>query len=105
MDWGQAFNAAVMPNSNVGNYKRGGYLCRMIKVVLKRKIAQRIASRHPWIFGNEINTIEPAAIAGDIVDVYYHDDKFCGGALSTRNRRSWYGCLPVKRGDRWNILL
>jgi len=78
VDWGQAFNAAVMPNSNVGNYKRGGYLCRMIKVVLKRKIAQRIANGHPWIFGNEINTIEPAAIAGDIVDVYYHDDKFCG---------------------------
>jgi 23S rRNA (cytosine1962-C5)-methyltransferase len=50
----------------------------MTKVVLKRKIAPRIANGHPWIFANEVNTVDGAVNAGDIVDVYYADDKFCG---------------------------
>jgi 23S rRNA (cytosine1962-C5)-methyltransferase len=50
----------------------------MTKVTLKRKIAPRIANGHPWIFTNEVNTIDGAVNAGDIVDVYYSDDKFCG---------------------------
>jgi 23S rRNA (cytosine1962-C5)-methyltransferase len=53
-------------------------LSAMTKVTLKRKIAPRIANGHPWIFANEVNTIEGAVNAGDIVDVYYSDDKFCG---------------------------
>jgi 23S rRNA (cytosine1962-C5)-methyltransferase len=51
----------------------------MTKVILKKKIAPRIANGHPWIYNNEVERIaaetpEP----GSIVDVYYHDDKFCG---------------------------
>jgi 23S rRNA (cytosine1962-C5)-methyltransferase len=54
------------------------YICDMTKVILKRKIAPRIANGHPWIFANEVNTIDGAVNAGDIVDVYYADEKFCG---------------------------
>jgi 23S rRNA (cytosine1962-C5)-methyltransferase len=49
-----------------------------MKVVLKRKIATRIANGHPWIFGNEVEKTEGSPAAGDIVDVYYHDGKFAG---------------------------
>lgn len=50
----------------------------MKKVHLKRKIAQRIAGGHPWIFANEVEKVEGNAGAGDIVDVYFHDGKFAG---------------------------
>jgi 23S rRNA (cytosine1962-C5)-methyltransferase len=50
----------------------------MLKVVLKRKISTRVVNGHPWIFGNEVNMIDEAAKAGDIVDVFTHDDKFVG---------------------------
>jgi 23S rRNA (cytosine1962-C5)-methyltransferase len=54
------------------------YLCRMTKVILKRKIAQRIANGHPWIFANEIEKTEGTAEAGGIADVFFHDGKFAG---------------------------
>ncbi|MGN6618004.1 MAG: class I SAM-dependent rRNA methyltransferase [Ilyomonas sp.] len=50
----------------------------MTKVYLKRKIAQRIANGHPWIFNNEVDRIEGAVKPGDIVDVFYTDNKFAG---------------------------
>jgi 23S rRNA (cytosine1962-C5)-methyltransferase len=50
----------------------------MTKVFLKKKIAQRIANGHPWIFGNEVEKIEGNVEAGEIVEVYYTDNKFCG---------------------------
>lgn len=54
------------------------YFRPMTKIVLRRKIAHRIANGHPWIFGNEVDKIIGDVNAGDIVDVYYADDKFCG---------------------------
>jgi 23S rRNA (cytosine1962-C5)-methyltransferase len=50
----------------------------MIKVFLNRKIAPRIANGHPWIFVNEVNRIEGTVNAGDTVDVFYYDEKYCG---------------------------
>ncbi len=50
----------------------------MTKIILKRKIALRIFNGHPWVFGNEVEKIIGEPNAGDIVDVFYHDDKFCG---------------------------
>lgn len=50
----------------------------MKKVHLKRKIANRIANGHPWIFANEVEKIEGSPEAGAIVDVYFHDGKFVG---------------------------
>jgi len=50
----------------------------MTKVYLKRKIAYRIANGHPWIYGNEIDTIDGDVEAGSIVEVYFHDKKPVG---------------------------
>ena len=50
----------------------------MATVILNKKIAQRIANGHPWIFNNEVDTIQGEVNAGDIVDVYYYDKKYCG---------------------------
>ena len=50
----------------------------MTKVYLRRKIAPRIANGHPWIFGNEVDRISGEVKPGDIVDVYYCDEKYCG---------------------------
>ncbi|MBN9295576.1 MAG: class I SAM-dependent rRNA methyltransferase [Filimonas sp.] len=50
----------------------------MVKVYLKKKIAPRIANGHPWIFANEVDKVSGSIAAGDIVDVYFADDKFAG---------------------------
>ncbi len=50
----------------------------MTKVVLNKKIAQRIANGHPWIYNNEVDKIIGEVIPGEIVDVFYYDDKYCG---------------------------
>jgi len=50
----------------------------MTKIILKRKIAQRIALGHPWVFGNEVASIEGPLEPGDTVEVYYYDNKFAG---------------------------
>lgn len=50
----------------------------MGKVHLKRKIANRIANGHPWIFANEVEKVEGEPQAGDIVEVFFFDGKFVG---------------------------
>jgi 23S rRNA (cytosine1962-C5)-methyltransferase len=50
----------------------------MYKVLLKRKIANRVLNGHPWIFANEVDKVEGSPEAGAIVPVYYHDGKFVG---------------------------
>jgi 23S rRNA (cytosine1962-C5)-methyltransferase len=50
----------------------------MKKVYLKRKIFNRIAGGHPWIFGNEVEKMDDGIKAGDIVEVLFHDGKFVG---------------------------
>ena len=50
----------------------------MGRVQLKKKIAQRIAQGHPWVFANEIEKVDDNPDAGDIVDVYFADGKFAG---------------------------
>ena len=50
----------------------------MSKVILKRKISNRIQNGHPWIFANEVNVVDGAVNGGDVVDVFTHDKKFLG---------------------------
>ena len=70
----------------------------MTKVILKKKISNRVLNGHPWIFANEVNTVEGATNGGDIVEVFTHDKKFLGKGyinpksqilvrLLTRNRQ------------------
>jgi 23S rRNA (cytosine1962-C5)-methyltransferase len=56
----------------------------MNKILLKRKIAQRIANGHPWIFANEVEKIEGEPADGSIADVYFHDGKFAGKGYFNR---------------------
>ena len=50
----------------------------MCKVYLKRKISQRIANGHPWIFANEVEKLDDYIKPGDIVEVFFYDGKFAG---------------------------
>jgi 23S rRNA (cytosine1962-C5)-methyltransferase len=50
----------------------------MTNVYLKKKISQRIANGHPWVFGNEVNTIEGPVDGGDTVNVFTQDKKWLG---------------------------
>ncbi|MEP6746819.1 MAG: class I SAM-dependent rRNA methyltransferase [Bacteroidota bacterium] len=50
----------------------------MAKVILNKKISRRVEDGHPWIFGNEVNSIEENVQGGDIVEVFTHDKKFIG---------------------------
>lgn len=50
----------------------------MPKVILNKKISNRVLNGHPWIFGNEINAVEGPAAGGDIVEIITHDKKFVG---------------------------
>lgn len=50
----------------------------MIKVVLKRKITQRVANGHPWIFANEVQDVKGNVEGGETVSVESHDGKFIG---------------------------
>ena len=50
----------------------------MTKVFLKKRISRRVEEGHPWIFGNEVGTVEGDTAGGGIVDVYSHDKKFVG---------------------------
>jgi len=58
-----------------------------MKLYLKRKISNRIANGHPWIFGNEVEKMEEGIKAGDIVEVFFHDGKFVGkGYINPRSQ-------------------
>jgi 23S rRNA (cytosine1962-C5)-methyltransferase len=50
----------------------------MTKVYLKKKISRRVESGHPWIFANEVETVDGDAAGGETVDVFTHDKKFMG---------------------------
>src|SRR5947207_2282856 len=54
------------------------YICRMLRIVLRKKISARIANGHPWIFTNEVEKVDPEINPGDNVEVFYHDGKFAG---------------------------
>jgi len=59
----------------------------MKKIVLKKKISQRIANGHPWIFANEVEKMDDEIKAGEIVEVLFYDGKFVGsGYINPRSQ-------------------
>ncbi len=50
----------------------------MAKIFLRKKISNRIAEGHPWVFGNEIGDEEGNYEPGDIVDVFSSNGSFVG---------------------------
>ena len=49
-----------------------------MNVYLKKKIAQRVANGHPWIYNNEIEKITGEVTPGGIAEVFYGDGTFAG---------------------------
>jgi 23S rRNA (cytosine1962-C5)-methyltransferase len=45
---------------------------------LKSKISRRVENGHPWIFVNEVESVQGSCEGGDIVEVYTYDKKFVG---------------------------
>ncbi len=45
---------------------------------LRRKITPRVINGHPWVFANEIDSVDPAAADGDVLTLLTHDDRFVG---------------------------
>ena len=74
----------------------------MNNVILKRKIAPRIANGHPWIFGNEIQSINGNPSPGDTVDVFYHDNKFCGRGYINQQSQITVRLLTRDKSDEIN---
>lgn len=59
----------------------------MIRAKLRRKIAPRVQLGHPWVFANEIDSIDESAQDGDIVTLFSHDDRFVGqGYYNSRSQ-------------------
>jgi 23S rRNA (cytosine1962-C5)-methyltransferase len=50
----------------------------MTKVYLKKRISGRVENGHPWIFANEVETVDGDVPGGETVDVFTHDKKFIG---------------------------
>jgi 23S rRNA (cytosine1962-C5)-methyltransferase len=50
----------------------------MKKVVLKSRIGKRIENGHPWIFANEVKTVDEGVDPGETVQVFTDDNKFVG---------------------------
>jgi 23S rRNA (cytosine1962-C5)-methyltransferase len=50
----------------------------MKKVYLKKKISNRVANGHPWIFVNEVQKTDDGVNPGDIIEVYFDNGKFAG---------------------------
>ena len=71
----------------------------MTRVILKRKIAPRIANGHPWIFGNEVAEMQGDVTAGDIVDVYYADQSFAGRGFINPKSQIIVRLLTRKKED------
>ncbi len=59
----------------------------MVKVTLKKGEEKRIQMGHPWVFDNEVKSIEGAYESGDIVDVYDFKGGFLGRGYINRKSK------------------
>jgi 23S rRNA (cytosine1962-C5)-methyltransferase len=74
----------------------------MIKLFLKRKISNRVLNGHPWIFSNEVGTIDSDAKGGEIVEVFTHDKKFVGKGYINPKSQIIVRLLTRKKNDEVN---
>lgn len=74
----------------------------MAKVVLKRKISNRIFFGHPWVFANEVQQIDGSYVAGDTVTVETYDGKFIGSGYINPQSQIIVRILTRKKGEMIN---
>lgn len=59
----------------------------MLQAFLKSAISRRIENGHPWIFANEVNSINGNPEGGDILEVFTYDKKFIGkGFINSKSQ-------------------
>ncbi|MFM7671628.1 MAG: class I SAM-dependent rRNA methyltransferase [Bacteroidota bacterium] len=59
----------------------------MLTAKLRRKISPRVLNGHPWVFANEIDSVDTAAQDGDVVALQSHDGRFVGqGYYNSRSQ-------------------
>lgn len=71
----------------------------MTKVYLKKKISRRVENGHPWIFGNEVATVDGDTTGGSIVEVFTHDKKFLGKGYINLQSQISVRLLTRERGE------
>jgi 23S rRNA (cytosine1962-C5)-methyltransferase len=74
----------------------------MSTVYLKRKISQRVANGHPWIFNNEVEKLEGEVNGGEITEVFSHDKKFIGKGYINPKSQIIVRLLTRKKSDEIN---
>lgn len=74
----------------------------MIRVVLKRKISNRVANGHPWVFANEVQQVHGLAEPGDTVVVEAHDGKFIGKGYINPKSQILVRILTRKKNEEIN---
>ena len=81
------------------------------RLVLRKNQDRRVRGGHPWIFSNEVATLEGAPAPGDLVEVadvrgaflgraYYNPQSLICARLVTRKRDEVDADLFVKRMER-----
>lgn len=81
-------NSAPAPRAAAG--------ATMPRLLLKRNQDRRLRSGHPWVFSNEVDTIEGSPEDGDLVEVCDPRGAFLG--IGTWNRRSLICARVLTRG-------
>ncbi len=74
----------------------------MQQVHLRRRIAPRIATGHPWIFANEVERIDGTPAPGDVVTVFYADGKYAGTGYFNPQSQILVRLLTRTRGQEIN---
>jgi 23S rRNA (cytosine1962-C5)-methyltransferase len=71
----------------------------MQKIHLRRKIAPRIANGHPWVFANEVESVDGSPEPGGIVDVFYGDGKWAGRGYYNAQSQIMVRLLTRNKGE------
>ena len=74
----------------------------MIKVYLRKKISRRVEEGHPWIFSNEVEKVEGAALGGEIVTVFTHDNRQVGTGYINPKSQIIVRLLTRDKSDKIN---
>jgi 23S rRNA (cytosine1962-C5)-methyltransferase len=74
----------------------------MQKVLLRKKIAPRIANGHPWVFANEVERVEGTPEPAAIVDVFYADGKWAGKGYFNAQSQIMVRLLTREKGEDIN---
>jgi 23S rRNA (cytosine1962-C5)-methyltransferase len=76
----------------------------MIKVFLKRRILNRIANGHPWIYVNEVEKADGDVKPGDVVEVFTSEKKFLGKGYANPKSQIFIRLLTRDRNEEINDL-